>query len=141
MDRLHHKGSTGSEKKRDSGGSVGPDLEGIHEEPNEDGKDEDDLETVNDVVHAPRKIFFNSPLPADMLDENGNPSTHYKRNKIRTAKYTPLSFIPKNIYWQFHNIANIYFLILIILAVSLPEHSNPGMFTNSLIVLLCLWCC
>jgi phospholipid-translocating ATPase len=29
-----------------------------------------------------------------------------------------LSFIPKNLWYQFHNIANVYFLFLIILNVS-----------------------
>lgn len=124
IDRLHHKGSTGSEKSREAGGrdSIGTDLGGIQEDPREDAKDdEDDTDTVNTVVLPPRKIYFNAPLPPDLLDENGQPSVHYKRNKIRTAKYTPISFIPKNLYWQFHNIANVYFLILIILAVSFPN--------------------
>ena len=65
-----------------------------------------------------RKIYFNTPLPADMKDENGNLTVSYPRNKIRTAKYTPLSFVPKNLYFQFHNIANIYFFFIIILGVS-----------------------
>lgn len=67
---------------------------------------------------GPRSIFFNLALPADAVDEDGHPTRHYQRNKIRTAKYTPLSFIPKNLWFQFHNIANVYFLFLIILAVS-----------------------
>lgn len=69
-----------------------------------------------------RRIFFNQPLPDDARDEEGHPTTQFVRNKIRTAKYTPLSFVPKNLWFQFHNIANIYFLFIIILSVSLCEH-------------------
>jgi phospholipid-translocating ATPase len=65
-----------------------------------------------------RTVYFNLPLPADAVDENGHPLKHYARNKIRTAKYTPLSFVPKNLWFQFHNIANVYFLFIVILGVS-----------------------
>lgn len=65
------------------------------------------------------RVFFNMDLPNDMKDpETGLPITAYPRNKIRTTKYTPLSFIPKNLFFQFKNIANIYFLFIVILGVS-----------------------
>lgn len=64
-----------------------------------------------------RTIYFNQPLPADARDEEGHPLKTFKRNKIRTAKYTPISFIPKNLWFQFHNIANVYFLFIVILGV------------------------
>jgi phospholipid-translocating ATPase len=114
--RLHHRPSQ-NEKKRNSGGgdSMGTDLGGIQEE-SEEGN-EDNSEHDRDK-QGPRKIFFNLPLPPEALDEEGHPLKHYRRNKIRTAKYTPISFVPKNIWYQFHNIANVYFLLLIVLAVS-----------------------
>jgi phospholipid-translocating ATPase len=68
-----------------------------------------------------RTIYFNQPLPAEAKNEEGYPVAVYSRNKIRTAKYTPLSFIPKNLWFQFHNIANIYFLFIVILCVSTSE--------------------
>jgi phospholipid-translocating ATPase len=70
-----------------------------------------------------RYLYFNQPLPQDLLDEEGHPEQTFPRNKIRTAKYTPLSFIPKNLWFQFHNVANIFFLFLIILGVSFPGSS------------------
>lgn len=91
------------------------DLGGIQEEPEEDNGDEGEHDRDG---QGPRKIFFNLPLPPEALDEEGLPIKHYRRNKIRTAKYTPISFVPKNIWYQFHNIANVYFLLLIVLAVS-----------------------
>jgi phospholipid-translocating ATPase len=82
-----------------------------------------------------RRIFFNQPLPDDARDEDGLPITQFVRNKVRTAKYTPISFVPKNIWFQFHNIANIYFLFIIILSVS-PRSLRPF---PSPVALLMLW--
>lgn len=64
-----------------------------------------------------RTVVFNRALPEEFVDPTtGAPITDYPRNKIRTTKYTPISFLPKNISNQFfHNIANIYFLVMIIL--------------------------
>ena len=65
-----------------------------------------------------RTVYVNVPVPEEARDENGHVKQHFGRNKIRTAKYTPLSFVPKNLWFQFHNIANVYFLFIIILGVS-----------------------
>jgi phospholipid-translocating ATPase len=113
MDRFHK--STHSEKKRDSAGaeSMMTDPEGQ----GATGGSEDGTEKGADHDGA-RNLYFNIPLPPEALDENGHPALRFNRNKIRTAKYTPLSFIPKNLWFQFQNIANDYFLFLIILNVS-----------------------
>ncbi|XP_047667832.1 phospholipid-transporting ATPase VD-like [Tachysurus fulvidraco] len=42
-------------------------------------------------------------------------SKGYQGNNIRTTKYTLLSFIPMNLFQQFHRAANIYFLALVLL--------------------------
>jgi phospholipid-translocating ATPase len=73
-----------------------------------------------------RTIYFNIPLPDSAKDDEGRPLQHYTRNKIRTAKYTALSFIPKNLWFQFHNIANVYFLAIIILSVCIPVIGIEG---------------
>ncbi|XP_060918719.1 probable phospholipid-transporting ATPase VD isoform X2 [Labrus mixtus] len=39
----------------------------------------------------------------------------YKNNKIRTSKYSLLSFLPKNLFEQLHRFANIYFIFLAVL--------------------------
>lgn len=36
----------------------------------------------------------------------------YKNNKIRTTKYSLLSFVPKNLFEQLHRFANVYFIFL-----------------------------
>ncbi|TVY17095.1 Phospholipid-transporting ATPase DNF1 [Lachnellula arida] len=136
IDRLHRRPSE-NEKKRNSGGadSMAPStLGGIQEEPEEDNGDEGEHDRDG---QGPRKIFFNLPLPPEALDEEGLPIKHYRRNKIRTAKYTPISFVPKNIWYQFHNIANVYFLLLIVLAFfSIFGASNPGLNAVPLIVIV-----
>ncbi|KAI9731195.1 MAG: hypothetical protein M1834_005388 [Cirrosporium novae-zelandiae] len=91
----------------------------------------------NDTGNQRRRIYFNVPLPEDARDEDGRPSQSFGRNKVRTAKYTPISFIPKNLWYQFHNIANVYFLFLIILAIfPIFGASNPGLNAVPLIVIL-----
>uniref|UniRef100_A0A3P9PCQ2 Probable phospholipid-transporting ATPase VD n=2 Tax=Poecilia reticulata TaxID=8081 RepID=A0A3P9PCQ2_POERE len=42
-------------------------------------------------------------------------SKKYKGNGIRTTKYTLLTFIPMNLFQQFHRAANLYFLFLALL--------------------------
>ncbi|KAF7710614.1 probable phospholipid-transporting ATPase VD isoform X1 [Silurus meridionalis] len=42
-------------------------------------------------------------------------SKGYQSNSIRTTKYTILSFIPMNLFQQFHRVANLYFLFLVLL--------------------------
>lgn len=91
-----------------------------------------------DLSHIKRDIYWNLPLPATDLDENGNPP-EYARNKIRTTKYTPITFVPKNLYYQFGNVANIYFLFMIILgAFQVFGVPNPALSAVPLIVIVAI---
>lgn len=86
-----------------------------------------------------RSVYFNMPLPKELLDEEGLPIQDYSRNKIRTTKYTPLSFFPKNIMFQFRNFANVYFLVLVILgAFQIFGVANPGLAAVPIIVIIIL---
>lgn len=78
-------------------------------------------EVDEDKEAQSRTIYMNIPLPEEMKTEEGHNKQEFGRNKIRTAKYTPLSFVPKNLWFQFHNIANIYFFAIIILQVCLSR--------------------
>ncbi|WVQ96443.1 hypothetical protein IAU59_003548 [Kwoniella sp. CBS 9459] len=65
---------------------------------------------------APRRsVFVNIPLPTTLLNTKGDPIMRYVRNKVRTSKYTIITFLPKNIFEQFRRVANIYFLFLVII--------------------------
>ncbi|XP_028399052.1 phospholipid-transporting ATPase ID-like [Dendronephthya gigantea] len=53
-------------------------------------------------------------------DTNHTVEQGYVDNYICTSKYTLISFLPKNLFEQFHRLANIYFLCQIII-MSIPE--------------------
>lgn len=114
LHRTHNKRHSNENKKAASGGSESLRLS------NQDhgGPEEDETEETEETGPGPRTLYFNLPPPDSLKDEHGAPAQTFARNKIRTAKYTPLSFIPKNLYFQFHNIANIFFLFVTIVAVS-----------------------
>ncbi|KAL7621088.1 phospholipid transporting ATPase [Parahypoxylon ruwenzoriense] len=144
MDRIH-KGNTTTEKKRSSSGtkSVGDDhsqYDGtIATDPAEQPDQTDAKSTTSgeDGEGGGRTVYFNLPLPDELKDEEGTPIRSYSRNKIRTAKYTPLSFVPKNLWYQFHNIANIFFLFMVILVIfPIFGGVNPGLNAVPLIFIL-----
>ncbi|BDD61592.1 hypothetical protein MAP00_006632 [Monascus purpureus] len=125
MDRIQQRTHSHREKRR-SGASNAPMVDGP------EGEDEDD-----DSEENRRRIYFNVPIPESAKDEDGQFTIQYPRNKIRTSKYTPLSFVPKNIFLQFHSIANIYFLFIIILgAFPIFGADNPGMNAVPLIAIV-----
>lgn len=62
-----------------------------------------------------RRVFVNLPLPEYELTSKGKPKNIYVTNKIRTSKYTILSFVPKNLFEQFRRPANMYFLAMAII--------------------------
>jgi hypothetical protein len=45
-------------------------------------------------------------------------SPGYIDNSLTTSKYTILNFVPKNVWEQFHRVANVYFLFIAALQVS-----------------------
>ncbi|PKU43951.1 hypothetical protein llap_5742 [Limosa lapponica baueri] len=60
-----------------------------------------------------RVIISNLPFGSKKWKEN--PNRYYDSNKIKTTKYTIFTFLPKNIYDQFHRFANIYFVVIALL--------------------------
>lgn len=53
-------------------------------------------------------------------DQEFNTTFQYVNNYVRTSKYTLLSFIPRNLFEQFQRVANIYFLLQIVI-MSIPK--------------------
>lgn len=44
-----------------------------------------------------------------------HPNENYPNNRIRTTKYTIISFLPRNLFEQFHRFANLYFISIVLL--------------------------
>lgn len=58
----------------------------------------------------------------------------FESNRITTCKYNVLTFLPKNLWYQFQKLANVYFLIIAILQI-IPEISVSGGVPNILLPL------
>ncbi|KAH6879592.1 phospholipid-transporting ATPase 1 [Coprinopsis sp. MPI-PUGE-AT-0042] len=78
-------------------------------------KKKKDLQPPNQPSGPRRNVYVNYPLSAMEVDRDGEPRVRYVRNKVRTTKYTVLTFIPKNLYEQFRRVANLFFLTLVVL--------------------------
>lgn len=113
-----------------------------------DNDDEEDMqddglrrmETNSSYMQQRRNIYVNMKLPSSEYDDDGNLiEHHYPSNRVRTAKYTPLSFVPKNLFEQFRNVANLYFLFLVILqCIPLFGVTEPAVSALPLIFILIL---
>ncbi|KAK9363736.1 hypothetical protein V1504DRAFT_466127 [Lipomyces starkeyi] len=127
-----HRLSLGARLKRHSTAS-----ERIANDISSSGENKGDDVDVTAASLPHRRVYVNLPLPPNDLDENGQPLTQFPRNKTRSAKYTPLSFLPKNLFLQFHNVANIYFLFIVILGIfPIFGASNPGLDAVPIIVIV-----
>uniref|UniRef100_A0AAZ3RM51 Phospholipid-transporting ATPase n=1 Tax=Oncorhynchus tshawytscha TaxID=74940 RepID=A0AAZ3RM51_ONCTS len=63
--------------------------------------------------HKTRTVHSN--ILYDRTKGEDNPNRHYSDNEIKTTKYTLLSFLPKNLFEQFHRFANVYFVFIALL--------------------------
>lgn len=71
-----------------------------------------------------RVVVPNHTVPDD-IPENLHPNGSYPNNRVRTTKYTLLSFLPKNLFEQFHRFANLYFISIVLLNF-IPEINAFG---------------
>ena len=58
-------------------------------------------------------------------DHEFNSTFQYVNNYIRTSKYTLLSFVPQNLFEQFQRVANLYFLLQIVIMVGCHGLTSP----------------
>ncbi|KAI8981435.1 hypothetical protein BDB01DRAFT_794086 [Pilobolus umbonatus] len=97
-------------------------------------------ESQSSYMQHKRNIYVNMKLPPSEYDDEGQRiDRHFVSNRVRTAKYTPISFLPKNLFEQFRNIANLYFLFLVILQfIPLFAVSKTGLAAMPLAFILTL---
>eukprot|EP00033_Pygsuia_biforma_P001285 GCRY01001452.1.p1 GENE.GCRY01001452.1~~GCRY01001452.1.p1 ORF type:complete len:1119 (-),score=332.21 GCRY01001452.1:1076-4432(-) len=81
------------------------------------------------VVEDSRLINFGE----DVSEEN----QHFLTNYVTTAKYTLITFLPKNLFEQFTRVANAYFLLISLLQ-QIPGISPTGKYTTALPLTLVL---
>lgn len=79
---------------------------------------------LNFILRRPEKTEFERPpyrtiVPNHLVPPKTpaklHPNGKTVNNRIRTTKYTVLSFLPKNLLEQFHRVANLYFIFIILL--------------------------
>ncbi|KAJ3682917.1 hypothetical protein LUZ60_013144 [Juncus effusus] len=63
------------------------------------------LEDPFSAEEEPRLIYINDP-------RRTNDKYEFTGNEIRTSKYTFITFLPKNLFTQFHRVAYLYFLVI-----------------------------
>ena len=61
-----------------------------------------------------RNLHPNHTIPSD-VPKDKHPNAAFANNEVKTTKYTWLTFLPKNLFEQFHRFANLYFLFIVIL--------------------------
>lgn len=61
-----------------------------------------------------RRVVPNHTV-SDDIPKQQHPNRGYASNAVQTTKYTLLSFIPRNLFEQFHRFANLYFLGIVLL--------------------------
>lgn len=80
-----------------------------------------------------------SNLPYEGQEKGKQPNRYFPGNGIKTTKYTPLFFIPMNLFEQFHRLANIYFVGLAILNfIPVVNAFQPEVALIPICVMLCL---
>lgn len=88
---------------------------------------------------APRSVYFNEPLPEEAFDKKGKPLKHWRfdTNQLLTARYTVYNFLFKNLYEQYHRVANMFFTLIVVLQF-FPQFAtiSPGLAMLPLLVVL-----
>lgn len=62
-----------------------------------------------------REIIPNHTIPDVAPKAKSHPNRNYASNRIKTTKYTIITFLPKNLFEQFHRFANLYFIFVVAL--------------------------
>ena len=74
------------------------------------------IKKKNKSVSEPKvRHVIPNHLLSDDIDQHQHPNAAFLTNAIKTTKYSMFSFLPRNLYEQFHRFANIYFLFIVLL--------------------------
>ena len=70
--------------------------------------------------HIRRTVYAN--------DDEKNSLIRYPSNYVETTRYNILTFLPKNLWEQFHRVANVFFVFLMVLTLTPISPVIPGTF-------------
>lgn len=68
-----------------------------------------------DPAAEPNRRLVPNHTVAEDTPAAQHPNRGFANNAVRTTKYTLLSFVPRNLFEQFHRFANLYFLGIVLL--------------------------
>ena len=94
------------------------------------------------AAENPSELYFQSLPPDPDMDLEKTQTTfepeNQKPNKFSTSKYTKLTFLPVNLYGQFRRIANVYFLLSLIMAFAFKDYApiSPVSWMTNLVFLV-----
>lgn len=69
---------------------------------------------TDELEDRKRIVVPNHTVPPE-TPRKKHPNGRRPNNKVRTTKYTLLSFLPRNLLEQFHRVANLYFIFIVLL--------------------------
>ncbi|KAL5481607.1 hypothetical protein EMCRGX_G021802 [Ephydatia muelleri] len=103
---------------------------------------EEDKRRPHPVKRALYKVFPFLEKREDLRrvaanDRTGNAGYKYADNVVVSAKYNIFTFVPLNLFEQFMRVANIYFLVLVILQ-SIPQISSVPYYTTLIPLIIVL---
>lgn len=88
------------------------------------------------IIHLPPNPCTSIPLSSGRrMNKKDDLRSADIPNRIRTAKYSLITFLPKNLFEQFRRVANFYFLVIVILQ-AIPALSNYNVFLAALPMLV-----
>eukprot|EP01113_Clastostelium_recurvatum_P044997 TRINITY_DN7661_c0_g1_i3.p1 TRINITY_DN7661_c0_g1~~TRINITY_DN7661_c0_g1_i3.p1 ORF type:complete len:1183 (+),score=311.41 TRINITY_DN7661_c0_g1_i3:100-3648(+) len=76
------------------------------------------MATINDSFFGALSRRFKKPPEKTRVLHANERNEKYPSNRVTNTKYTVLTFLPKNLYEQFHTFMNIYFLVIGLLQLS-----------------------
>lgn len=94
-------------------------------------------DTQTPLLDSNRQVLQSevASAPERVVCRPANPLLHFQNNAISTSKYNLVTFLPKNLWDQFHKLANIYFLVIAILQ-AIPQISVSNGVPNILLPLI-----
>ena len=115
--------------------------------PSQPSQSENNAEENDEIKETPKKmnplLWFLDKRPmyrrryVTANDQTSNKRWNYFGNSVTTSRYNIITFLPKNLFEQFQRVANIYFLLLLILQL-IPQISSLTPITTILPLLFVL---